>query len=278
MAPFKANGREIQPQSPDEVIRLMQQGANYVKKMTALKPNLKLMRMLQNHDLLDENKLAFLIDLNRKDTSAIQKLLKDAKVDPIDLDTSEEPNYRPGNHTVSDDEMTFHDVLGDVVSTPTGKETVQLIHDTWDAKSKEAVFQEPEIMRVIDGHRASGVYDRISAEIDRRRTVGTLSTNAPFVEAYKIVGDDLHAQGRLFPQAEQGQPTPAPAAPAPVAQPTRRVVGSRPAATRTTASNGDRAKAASPARSTPHTSQAKKVFDPLNMSDEEIMAVTSPKY
>ena len=39
MAPFKANGKEFAPSSPDEVIRLAQMGANYTKKMQALKPN-----------------------------------------------------------------------------------------------------------------------------------------------------------------------------------------------------------------------------------------------
>src|SRR5690606_29540484 len=61
LTPFKANGREIQVKSVDDAIQLMQMGANYNKKMAALKPNLKLMKMLQNNNLLTEDKLSFFI-------------------------------------------------------------------------------------------------------------------------------------------------------------------------------------------------------------------------
>lgn len=87
-APFKANGREMKVESPEEAVRLMQQGANYVKKMQALKPHLKMVRMLENNGLLDEGRLNFLIDVSRKDPGAIKKLLKDANIDPMDLDLS----------------------------------------------------------------------------------------------------------------------------------------------------------------------------------------------
>jgi len=274
MAPFKANGREFTPENPDEVIRLMQQGANYIKKMTALKPNLKLMRMLENNNLLDEAKINFMIDLQSRDKTAIEKLLKDSNMDPMDLDTSEEPSYRPGKHTVSDQEMEFHSVLEDVMSNPDGKTTINLINDTWDAQSKEAVFRDPQIMKLINEHRGNGIYDRISGEIEKQQALGNFSTNMPFVEAYRTVGDALYAQGRLIDEPPQGQPIQAPAAVAPQ-QTTPQPVGTR-SSRRNVASNGDRAKAASPSRSTPQTS-SKKEFDPFSMTDDEILAATSPR-
>ena len=48
LKPFKANGRDIQVGSVDDAIALMQMGANYNKKMAALKPNMKLLKMLEN--------------------------------------------------------------------------------------------------------------------------------------------------------------------------------------------------------------------------------------
>ena len=50
---FKANGKEIAVANVDEAISLMQMGANYNKKMAALKPNLKLLKLLENNKLLD---------------------------------------------------------------------------------------------------------------------------------------------------------------------------------------------------------------------------------
>ena len=77
-APFKANGRQMQIEDADDVIRLMQMGANYNKKMAGLKPALKMVKMLERNKLLDEDRLNFLIDLDKKDPTAIAKFLKDS--------------------------------------------------------------------------------------------------------------------------------------------------------------------------------------------------------
>ena len=93
IAPFRANGKDMQISNVDDAITLMQQGANYNKKMAGLKPNLKLMKMLENNELLDESKLAFLIDLNKKNPEAVQKFIKDSGLDPLEIDTEGNAEY-----------------------------------------------------------------------------------------------------------------------------------------------------------------------------------------
>ncbi len=263
MAPFKANGREISLDNPEDVIKMMQQGANYTKKMQALAPNLKLMKMLDNNSLLDEGNINFLIDLSNKDPKAIQKLLHDSSIDPLDLDTSADPAYQPGNHSVSDEEMQFHDVLGDLKSTPEGQATISVVNTDWDQASREAVYREPQILKVITEQRANGIYDQISAEMEKRRVLGTLG-NATFLQAYKEVGDSLHAEGK-FDSVHQ----------APTSEPAEVVLETRAAKPKPSAPNGDKAKAASPASNAPKP--AVKAFDPFNMTDEEIMAVNTTR-
>lgn len=272
MAPFKANGKEFAVESPDEAVRLMQMGANYTKKMQALKPNLRMMRMLENNGLLNEEKLSFLIDLDQKNPQAIQKLLKDGNVDPLEIDTSEEPAYQPSNHTVSDEEMAFHDAITDVSTSSGGKETIAHINTEWDQASKQVIYQEPTVLKVINDQRANGIYDQISAEIDRQRTLGQL-TDTPFIHAYKIVGDRLQSEGKLRPigASPQGN-NPAPAAQQPQVLESRAEPSSR-----KRVSNGDKAKAAA---SSPKAAQSNKPrsFDPFQMSDEEILAIPDPKF
>lgn len=267
MAPFKANGREFTPSSPEEVIRLMQMGVNYTKKMQALKPNLRLMRMLDNNGLLEEGKLSYLIDLERKDPKAIQKLLHESKVDPLDLDLAAEPAYQPGTYAPSESEMAFHEVVDNVASTTTGKETIAHINSTWDPDSKQALFKEPQLLQIIDNQWANGIYHQIHDEIERRRILGEL-TATPFIQAYKQVGDELHAQGKL---KAAGTPT----AGTPAAIPQNQAVDTRSRQRRQPVSNGDKAKAVTPgpkvASSTP------REFDPFSMTDEQIMAMTSLK-
>jgi hypothetical protein len=259
MAPFKANGKMIQVNTPEEAITLMQHGANYTKKMHALKPNLKMMRALENNGLLEEDKINNLIDLANKNQGAILKLVQDAKLDPMEIDTSVETTYKPQNHSVSDQEMDFHTTLEDVLSMSSGSETISMINTQWDQASKEAIYKEPQIMQVIHDQRANGIYDRIYAEVDRRRTLGTLSTTIPLIQAYKQVGDELHSSGQLVSQetpANQSKP---------------KVLETRASNPRKAVSNGEKARAASPTRAAPKSSP--KPFDPFSLTDEEIMAI-----
>lgn len=266
MAPFKANGKQVQLQSPEEVIQLMQMGANYTQKLQALKPNLKLVRMLENNGLLDENRLSFLIDLDKRDPAAIAKFLKDGNIDPMDIDTQSAPEYQPGNHKVSDQDMTFVDVIRDVRASPEGAALIQKIDREWDAQSKKALWEDPQILTVINEHRENGIFDRVSAEIDRRRMFGEFQ-NVPFIQAYYAAAKSLQEQGALVTTQATPAPTTAPGgtpAAAPATQP--RVVAQRPAVSKP-APGGDKIRAAQPARAAARA--VKPDFNPLSMSDED---------
>ena len=82
MTPFKANGKLIELRNPAEAVQLMQMGANYTRKMQAIQQHRKVLTMLENNGLLDEGKLSFLIDIEKKNPDAIQKLVKESGIDP----------------------------------------------------------------------------------------------------------------------------------------------------------------------------------------------------
>lgn len=251
--PLKANGKEIKLNNIEEVRTLMQQGANYTRKMQELAPVRKSMLMLQNNGLLDDAKLSFLIDLEKGDPEAIKKFLKDKNIDPMDLDTSSEPDYKPGNHQVTDAEVSFDDVLSDVASTSEGRKTLSVINTTWDEKSKEALGASPEIMSVIHQQRETGIYDQITTEMNRRIALGLMPASTPFLSGYKTVGDEL-AAAALGTTATEAKPEPT-------------VVVTRAATPKPKIENGDKAAAASPTRAAPKQAEEKKNF--LSMSDEE---------
>ena len=58
--PFKANGKEITPKTVDDVISLMQMGANYTKKMQAMVPLKRTVETLNKADIKEED-LNFLL-------------------------------------------------------------------------------------------------------------------------------------------------------------------------------------------------------------------------
>lgn len=263
MAPVKANGRMVQFNSPEELIAAAQKGIDYTKKMQALKPNLKLMKMLQNNNLLDEDKLNFVIDLvDRKNPAAIAKFLKDTEVDPLDLDLDKGKDYKAGDHSVSDAKMAFDSVFEDLMSTQTGKETIQIIDKEWDKDSHQRLYAEPDLMKLIDSHRQAGIYEQITAEMERLKLVGTIPDNVVFLDAYKSVGDALHAAGKLI---VNGVPT---NHVQPKQQPSRQVVDTKPVTAKPKVNNNPAVSTAAPTRTNP-SKPAASDFNPLSMSDEE---------
>lgn len=265
MTPFKANGRMVELQTPEEAIRLMQMGAGFGRKLQDIQPHLKTLRMLEKHDLLDEGKLSFLIDIQNKNPEAIKKLIKESGIDPLDINTQDNPNYVPQNHSVSDAEVAFHDAVAEVQSQPNGKETIQLINQTWDQTSKAALWESPEILGVIQSQRENGIYDQIVAEIDRQKLLGTIPTNSAFLPAYKIAGDALVARGGFKPPP--GKDPNLSSAPAAVNPP--QVLAVRTDTPKPKVENTDKAAATAPSPTTPR--KATTLKNPLEMADDEFL-------
>jgi len=194
LAPFKANGRDMQVDNVEEAIQLMQMGANYNKKMAALKPNLKTMKLLEQNGLLDEEKLSYLIDLDKKNPEAINKLLKDSGIDPLDLDADKADDYKPNTYSVDDREVELDEVLTELSSSQTYAQTIDLVSNKWDGKSKQIVAENPHLLKVIDSHMASGVYELVSKAVEREQMFGRLNGLSD-LEAYRQVGEQLEKSG-----------------------------------------------------------------------------------
>lgn len=258
IAPFKANGKDIAVNSVDDAIALMQMGANYNKKMSALKPNLKLMKMLENNGLLNEDKLGFLIDLDKKNPQAINKLMKDSGIDPMDLDAEKAGEYKaPTTYRVQDTEMELDTVLDSIQDTPTYNRTLDVLGSKWDGASKQVIADSPQLVKVINDHMQSGIYDAIAKEVERERVFGRLNGLSD-IDAYRQVGDAMQSRGgfnHLAQAQRQGQQT----------QPVARVVTPAPKAD--DSKLRDKKRAASPSKPSSQ-GQSTKDYNPLALSDE----------
>lgn len=259
MAPFTANGRKIELKSPEEAVQLMQMGANYTRKMQELAPYRRAATMLQNNKLLDESELSFLIDLRKGDKAAIQKLLKDQGIDPRDIDVDSDPTYQGGNHRVSDAQVDFQSTVDELTAMDRGQETIKEALK-WDQASIDAVGQDPAILRAIHDQRVSGVYDIITTEMERRKVLGQISAQTPFLHAYKAVGDELAAAERAKAAAVATAPE---AKPAPVA------VAKTVVQPKAQVQNGEKAKAASTSRAAPAKPADTDPTSILGLSDDE---------
>ena len=263
-SPFKANGKDFKVESAEEARNLIQKGVNFTQKMQVLQPALRVVKMLENNDLMDEAQISYLIDLAQKKPEAIQKLLADSEFDPMAMDEDVAKDYLPTDHRVSEKELVLQSVLDDLETTEHGQALITEVARQWDEESKQAVLQDPQYLSVLNEQRSLGLYTQITDEMERLRILGEIPVGTPFLQAYNAVGQYLREQGRL--QVPSSSVTPPP--PQPVATKTVIPQGS--------ADNSDRVKATAPPRSVPSTSQPK--IDVLNMSDEEFMKQTEGRF
>lgn len=191
MAPFKAAGKEISLNNVDEAKRLMQMGVDYSRKMHALKPNLRYLKTLEKADLLDDTKLNTLIDLHNKKPEAIMKLIQDSGLDPLEMDLDKALDYKPGNHSISEADSNLDDVIERIQNTPSYTRTVDIVKNQMDQVSKDALYQNPGLIEMLNNQIGNGVYDRIMGEVEKRRTLGQLQ-GVVDLQAYEIVGQELY--------------------------------------------------------------------------------------
>lgn len=254
LSPIKANGREIQVSSVEDAIQLMQMGANYHKKMASLKPNLGILKMLEQHNVLDQDKLSFLIDLSKGNPEAIKKLVKDSGLDPLDLDTKA-GDYKQSSYAVDEKAVELDTVLDDLKGSTHFGTLMNTVGKQWDGASRQILADNPEVLRVLSAHMEQGIFDKITGKMETERALGRL-TGLSDVEAYRTVGDRMQAAGEFNGLVHQTKATPkvAPVKSAP-----------KPESSET----NNKKLAASPTRAKAPVKQ--QPINVLNMSDEELM-------
>ena len=252
-SPFKANGTDMQVRDPEDIVRLMQMGANYQKKMMQLKPHLKIVKMLEKNELLDESKLNTLIDISKKDPKAITKLIQESTIDPLDIDKDVPTDYQPTNYSLTDKEYNLDSVLDEIKDTETFSKTINTLTKEWDQQSKTIISDQPEIIGIINTHMGNGVFDQVNSVLQQEKALGKLGGIAD-VEAYKQIAEYLYNQGMLRNPADNPQTSKA------VSRPDEKANADR----------NKKRKAVAPVKQT--TSQKSSTDDDfLGLSDDEFM-------
>lgn len=208
---FTANGRQVRVEKPEDIVRLMQMGMNYNKKMEAIKPNMGLIKTLKEHGLDNPETLQFLIDLKKHDKTAIAKLLKDAEVDTYDLPDLEETPYTSQTAIISNQQAEFENVLADLNQLPKGTDLIQSLgrSETWDDDSLEFFRTQPEALYHLYNDKNSGLYDEVLKVIDLDKSMGRIPNEwlqKPFVELYEFVASSLSQQQQQVPTSQSPNP------------------------------------------------------------------------
>lgn len=246
--PIRANGKDMQLQSVEDVISLVQMGANYNKKMASIKQTIPYIKMLENAKLLDKDKLSFLIDLSERKPEAIAKLIQDSALDMYDFNVEEKAKeYQPQNRYPDTQQLELQETLASLKDEDESlyNRTVSAV-GAWDDKSGNFLAANPEKIRVLQEHMGNGIFETVWTEVERLRMLGKLQGVSDF-DAYKQVGDFLYNQPQPKPRQQQ-----------PVNQP----------------KNEQKKKVAAGTNQRPAGNTLPSNF--LNMSDEEFMKLGDP--
>ena len=240
--PFKANGKEITPKSVEDIISLMQMGANYTKKMQLMAPMKKVVQSLDNAKI-DEQELNFLIDVSKGDKEAIKQLLIKHKIDPLEIDLDGDNTYSPRNNIASDEDVEFNDTLMDIHdSLPKIQE---ILNKTWDDNSKKAILKDPRLMRALHEEVQMGRFDEVQKRLEAEKTFGR----------YKGISD-VDAYIDLVSKMEQERMK-------------TKIQPETPIRTESTKKIPDKSKAAPTKGKTSKSSSSLTAKDLLSMSDDE---------
>ena len=240
--PFKANGKEITPKSVEDIISLMQMGANYTKKMQLMAPMKKVVQSLDNAKI-DEQELNFLIDVSKGDKEAIKQLLIKHKIDPLEIDLDGDNTYSPRNNIASDEDVEFNDTLMDIHdSLPRIQE---ILNNTWDDNSKKAILKDPRLMRALHEEVQMGRFDEVQKRLEAEKTFGR----------YKSISD-VDAYIDLVSKMEQERMK-------------TKIQPETPIRTESTKKIPDKSKAAPTKGKTSKSSSSLTAKDLLSMSDDE---------
>lgn len=184
---FKANGKTIKPETPEDVKSLMQMGANYGKKMTTIKQYSKQIQSLEDAEINTLDKLNFLIDIYKGDREAVKQLLKDNNIDPYELVDLDEINYtNTGKNIATDDTIEFSMALNEVKQSEYFKDIYEVLENKWDNKSKSEILNNTKLLNGLKEEFELGRFNDIQAKVDRERQFGRLMDMTD-LEAYSYI-------------------------------------------------------------------------------------------
>jgi len=243
---YKANGK-IMPgiKNPEDLVTALQMASNYAQKTAALKPSLKRVKMLK--DVTDEE-LNEMLDFRARNPEVIKKALKEAQLDPLDIDIDEDVDYVPTDHSIPDSQIEFEEVISTIENTPEFAITSQVVSEQWDEASRQAMFENPQLIVGLNQEIAMGRFDKVSALMDQTRLLG------------KDQGlNDLQLYQQIVTQMAQEEAQP---------QPTQQQQVRQTGQVENPARNEKRKQAG--VRQQPKA-KAVKQYDPTTLSDEEFM-------
>lgn len=268
LKPLWARGHNFTPRNIEEVKTLMSQGVDYLYKTQQLAKSRKQVELLQRENISDAD-LTFLIDLKKGDPEAVKKFFADNKLNPYDIDTSEEVKYQPKTQMVDDATLALRDSVNNLMAKPDGRDCYNELVNTLDTESQNYFLKEPQLLDTFYQHQHTivgnnkSLYTIIKEEIDHAKALGQLPQNMTFLDAYRTVGDNLLRVNQAVNQPSYNQVNQVRSTTAPE-------IHQRLGSVQNRANTNEKLRSAGVSPKTKAT-RSKQVIDPFDMPDDEFL-------
>jgi hypothetical protein len=165
------------------------------------------MKALEQNGLSIED-VNLLIDIKKGNKDAILSIMKEANIDPLELDLdADKTEYTPGNYAPDEYEMKFEDVVSNIKDSPTFDQTVDILLNRWDDGSRDFLANEPEILEYVNDDLQPDeagvvVYDLVAPVAEKNKLLdgGRKSDFEYYVEARRGFVEELE---RLAASAQE---------------------------------------------------------------------------
>ena len=262
---FKAAGK-VMPgvKDPDKFIKALQMATDYALKTAALKPVLKKAKMLEG---VTDEEFSEMLDFRKRNPEVIKKALKEAQLDPLDLDL-DDIQYTPQSKIMSDADYEFKETIEklsqeDAVAF---QRTQNIVLNELDDTSKTTVLSNPHMLSALQSEVASGRFEKIQAQALQLKAFGGYN-NVPDIELYSYIASEMDKQA-LQKQSIQNNLTVGE-----MNTPVTNTVQTKPSVSVVDPELEDK-RARAGIQIKPTTPVVKK-YDPTKLSDEEFMKLLS---
>jgi hypothetical protein len=205
--PIKIDGTDIKVESLDELYTLAESGINSKKELSKLSQYKDTINIFKEFNLTDED-LSMLIDLKKGDKDAIAQVLKEANIDPIDLDT-EDSRYTRKSYSVDSKQIEIKDIVAEISQDKEYEITTRVVDGEWDKASRDILRKDPIGIKVLHNDIKSGLYQKAAPEALKLELLdgGRKSKVEYYAEASKRIIDALRAENESKSSNTPNNPT-----------------------------------------------------------------------
>ena len=162
---IKANGVEIEL-SQDDLVKLAPKAIDYTRKMQQIAPFRKSISAMEENGITEQD-INMLIEMKKGNKDAIAAMVKEAKVDPLDIDIEDAKPYTPPQYGMNETQIRIRDVVSRIQGDAEYKMTEDVVDRQWDSQSRKTLAENPDMIEGLHIDIKSGIFAKVAPEMMR---------------------------------------------------------------------------------------------------------------